>query len=118
VARLIADLKSGDRTAQIAAVKKAAQFRDLPEEIVAAAIELHEQTKNEEVRGAIEAAAREIGSRQVCYRPEEVARVRELSNLRVTNEQTYATDADATLRLTLAIAGNGANFVVIKPAAG
>ena len=116
VQKLIADLTSGDRATELAAVKKAISFGEIPQGVVAAAIELYEATKHEEVRAAIREAVRQIQIAQVCYRSEEVARVRELSLVRVTNESSHAVGADGTLRLRPAVAGNGASFLVIEPA--
>jgi hypothetical protein len=116
VQKLLADLRSGDRASQMAAVKKAAAFSDVPEEVIGAAIKLYEETKHQEVRSAIEEATREIQTRQICYSPEEVAQVRGLSALRVTKEATCAVGADGTLRLAVAVAANGANYVVMEPA--
>ena len=116
VERLIADLAGGDRTAQLAAVRRAATFSELPQGIVAAAFELHEKTQDAEVRAAIEEVGRQVMTRQQCYAADEVARVKELSQLRVTNESSHAADADGTLRLSLNVAANGANFIVIEPA--
>jgi len=68
------------------------------------------------VRAAVEQAGRQLLARQVCYRPEEVARIRELSMLRVTNQRRLAAESDGALRLSVPLAANGANFVVIEPA--
>ena len=115
VQKLLANLQSGNRAAQIAAVKKAASLRDVPEEVIGVVIKLYEETKHEEVRTAIEEAVRQIQTRQVCYSTEEVAKVRELSVLRVTKESTHAVGAGGALQLAVTIAANGANFVVIEP---
>jgi len=99
---------------QIAAVKKAASFSDIPQGVVIAAIRLYEETEHEEVRAAIRQVVQQIQTADVCYRPEEVARVRALSVLQVTKESSHAVDAHGTLRLPLTVAANGANFVVIE----
>ncbi len=117
VDKLIAGLAGTDRAVQMAAVKKASSFGELPEGILTAAIELYEQTKDEEVRAAIRQAASQIQARQVCYSPEEVARILKLSVLRATRRRSRVVGADGTLSLPLAVAANGANFVVIEPAA-
>jgi len=114
VQKLIADLASSDRGVQIAAVKKAASFSDIPQGVVIAAIRLYEETEHEEVRAAIRQVVQQIQTADVCYRPEEVARVRALSVLQVTKESSHAVDAHGTLRLPLTVAANGANFVVIE----
>jgi hypothetical protein len=116
VERLIENLASDDRTEQIAAVKKALSLGDLPEELLVAAMQLYERTQDREVRAAIEAAGRQIQKRQVCYLPEEVVRVQELSELRVTKQSHHAASGGGRARLSLAVAANGANFVVIEPA--
>lgn len=58
-----------------------------------------------------------IQAAQVCYRPDEVAQVRQRSVLPVTKESTHAVGTDGALRLPLAVAANGTNSVVIQPAA-
>lgn len=115
VERLIADLAGGDRAAQLAAVRRAATFSELPQGLIAAAFQLHEKTQDAEVRTAIEEAGRRVLTGQQCYTPDEVARVQELSQLRVTSESNHAVAADGTLRLPATIAANGANFLVIGP---
>jgi hypothetical protein len=100
----------------MAAVKRAASFHELPAGVLTAALELYEATTDEGVRAAIKEAGRQIQARQVCYRPQEVGRVRELSLLRATKESIRAVGPDGVLRLPLAVAANGANFVVVKPA--
>ena len=115
VDRIIAALNGADRAAQLAAIKKAASFRAPPQAILAAALQLHEKTKDADVLAAIEEAGRQIQSRQPCYRPEEVNRIRELSNPSVTKESRRAVEADGRLRLSFDLAANGANFVIIEP---
>ena len=53
-------------------------------------------------------------NRQLCYRPGEVARVKDLSELRVTKTTDHAAGADGVLRLRLDCAANGANVVVLE----
>jgi hypothetical protein len=118
VERLIEDLQSGNCETQIAAVKKAASLGDPPEEILVAALELYERTRDKDVRAAIEAAGRQVQKRQVCYTPEEAAQVEDLSKLRITKQSRHKTDADGNVCLTLTVAANGANFVVIQPRSG
>jgi len=115
VQKLLADLQSGDRDSQVAAVKKAATFGDVPEKIVTVTIKLYEETKHQEVRTAIEQALRQALGRQICYSPKDVAQVLELSVLRVTKELIHSVRADGMLQLNVAIAANGANFVTIEP---
>jgi hypothetical protein len=116
VERLIADLASGDRAVQIAAIKKVASFRDIPQEVIGVALKLYQRTEHKDVRTAIEEAGRQIQVHQTCYSPEDMARVRELSVLRVTNESIRSVGADGTLRLKIAVAANGVNFVKIERA--
>lgn len=56
-------------------------------------------------------------SEQICYSAGEVARLQELSTLHVTRDSQHDVGAGGTLRLPLTVAANGANFVVIEPAA-
>jgi hypothetical protein len=117
VASLLAGLASEDPAAQIAAVKKAAAFRDVPEAVLVAAMELHQATKEEDVRVAIEEAGRRVMTRQSCYDPNEIARIQELSQLCVTKSSTLAVETDGVLSLSFTVAANGVNFLVIEPAA-
>jgi hypothetical protein len=116
VEQLLADLAGGDPAAQMAAVRKATAFSEVPQGLLAAAFELYNKTKSEELRTAIQDAGRQMLNRQQCYRPDEVARIKELSELRVTKTTNHATGADGVLRMTLDVAANGANFVVLEPA--
>ena len=97
------------------AVRRAATFSELPQDLIAAAFQLHEKTQDAEVRTAIEEAGRRVLTGQQCYTPDEAARVKELSQLRATSESSHAAAADGTLRLPATIAANGANFLVIGP---
>ena len=115
VQKLIADLQSSDRAVQIDAAKKAASFSKLPEEVTGVAFKIYMETKHKEVRTALEEAMRQIKVRQECYSPQELAQVRQLSLLRVTKESIHAAGANGALPLAVAIAANGANFVVIEP---
>lgn len=54
-------------------------------------------------------------SRQVCYTPNEVKQIRQLSTLSVTKESHRVADRERVLRLPLTVAANGANFVIIQP---
>jgi hypothetical protein len=116
VERFVNNLSSDDRQAQLAAVKSAASLGDLPEELLVAAMQLYERTKDKEVRAAIESAGRQIQQRQVCYAPEEVARVQKLAELRITKQSRHKVGAEGSVHLFLTVAANGANFVVIEPA--
>jgi len=42
--------------------------------------------------------------------------VKELSQLRLTNESTHAADATSRLHVPVTVAANGANFLVIEAA--
>jgi hypothetical protein len=111
---LIADLTGDDRDAQLAAIRRASSAGRLPQELLIAAMQLYENTTDQEIRDEILRAGRRIHARQVCYRPEDVNRIRELSTLHGTNQSTHSVDGQ--LRLTIDLAGNGVNFVVIRPA--
>ena len=117
VEQLLADLAGGDPAAQIAAAKRASAFSEVPEGVLAAAFQLYNKIKDEAVRTALQDAGQQMLGRQPCYRPEEVARIKELSELRVTKTSNHAIGADGVLRLPLDVAANGANFIVIEPVA-
>ena len=116
VARLTADLTSGERARQLAAIRQVPLFRDLPQSLLETALQVHQETKDAELRAAIEQAGRQLLTPQASYRPDEVARIRELSELRETNRRRVAAEPGGVLRLSLPVAANGANFVVIEPA--
>jgi hypothetical protein len=112
---LISDLTSGDRALQLAAIRRAATFGSLPASLGEAAFGLYEQTEDPEIRKELEQAGQRIQARQVCYSPKEVNRVRKLSTLRVTDTAVRAGESDGQLNLQVPLAGNGANFLVIRP---
>lgn len=55
--------------------------------------------------------------REICYSAEEARRLQELSMLHVTKDSRHNVGAGGTLRLPITLAANGANFIVIEPAA-
>ncbi len=65
---------------------------------------------------ALELRDRPAG-KQICYSAGDAARLQQLSTLHVTGDSHRDVSADGTLRLRLTVAANGANFVVIEPAA-
>lgn len=89
-------------------------FAEVPEDLLAVAINLYEETKNEDVRTAIEQAGQRLSGQELCYRPDEVAPIRELSHLRLTKEYTASQDVDGRLQLRVDVAANGANFIRIQ----
>ena len=113
---MLAGLAGDDRAAQLAAVRKAASFNELPQAVLVAALQLHETTNDEEVRTAIEEAGRRLMTQPQCFDPQEVARVKELSELHVTRESRQSASTDRTLRLPVSVTSNGANFVMIERA--
>jgi hypothetical protein len=115
VEKLVADLRDPRRDVQIAAVKKAASLGEVAQVVFTAVLRLYEETDDLEVRAAIEEATRQVLTRQVCYRPEEVAEVRALSALRVTGESNVTAGPGGKLELSVAISANGASFVVLEP---
>jgi hypothetical protein len=70
------------------------------------------------VRSAIEAAGRRIFAQPQCFDPQAVARIKEMSQLHVTNEYRQATGAERSVRLPMVVAANGANFLVVQPGKG
>ena len=114
VAQLLAGFSDNDPAVQLAAVKRAATYDELPEPIVGAAFRLHETTKDEMIRATIEEAGKRITNRQPGFDPVQVARVKELSELHVTRQSQLKADGTGRVRFTIPVAGNGANFVVIE----
>ncbi|MCX7013059.1 MAG: hypothetical protein NTW86_10970 [Candidatus Sumerlaeota bacterium] len=115
VEQIMAALNGDDSAAQIAALKKAASLRDLPDAVPGALMQLHQRTKDAKVKAATADAMVRIVASPACYSPEEVSQVRELSELAVTKEWRCAVDAEGRLHLPVDLAANGANFVVIEP---
>jgi hypothetical protein len=114
VQALITQLMSTDPARQLAAIKETASLPVVPEEIVAAAFQLYERTSDEAVRKALVQAAQRVATRQVCYTPAEVERVRDLSTLTVTSQSHRVVDRDGALQVPLTVAANGANFVIVQ----
>jgi hypothetical protein len=52
-----------------------------------------------------------------CYSAEEAGRLKEMSMLHVTKDSRHSVGAGGTLRLPVTVMANGADFVVIEPAA-
>ncbi len=116
IQRVISSLRNGDSSAQIAATKEAAEFWDIPNEVLSAAVEVVNETSDPDVVAACIGLVLMDQNRRPSYSPEEVGRVRDLSVLKVTNESTLAVDADNRMPLTATITANGACFLVIEPA--
>jgi hypothetical protein len=114
VAQLLAGFSDQDPVVQLAAVKQAATFADLPESVVGAAYQLHQTTKDEEIRAAIEQAGKRIVTRQPGFDPMQVARIKELSELRATRRSQIQADSVGRFRFKVPVAANGANVVVMK----
>ena len=74
---------------------------------------LIQNTQDEELRAGATDAALRINARE-AYGPDVLRQVEELSRLRSTATSTHAVDAEGQLQLKLAVAGNGANVVVIE----
>jgi hypothetical protein len=115
VDKLIDQLNSDDKAAQLAAIKNAASLSAIPERLAAAAFRLYERSKDDAARKAIIQAGQKALGKQVCYTPDEVERVRKLSTLSVTKESHRTADRDGTLTLPLTVAANGASFVIVQP---
>ncbi len=114
VARLLEGLNHAEPAEQLAAVRLAATFDELPETVVTAAFRLHAATTDEMLRAELEAAGQRIMTRQPGFTPADVARVKELSQLRATREATVAADAEGHVILSLDVAANGVNFVILE----
>jgi hypothetical protein len=95
-------------------VKEAATYDGLPESVLAAAFRLHQTTKDETIKAAIEEAGERITTRRPGFDPTQVARVQELSELHVTRQSQLKTDGSGRVRFTIPVAANGANFVVME----
>jgi hypothetical protein len=111
---LLADFADPDTAVQLAAVKRAASYDELPDVVMTAAFRLHQATTDQSLREAIEAAGQQLGARQSGFDPEQVARVKELSQLQVTQESPLRPDSGGHMRLSIPVAANGAAFVVIE----
>ena len=114
VAQLLAGFADQDPAVQLATVKRAAAYDELPEAVVGAAFQLYQTTKDETIRAAIEQAGQRIMNRQPGFDPVQVADVKELSELRVTGQSQLKSDGTGRVRLTFPVAANGANVVVLE----
>ena len=116
---LVAALGGTDREAQLAAINKLALFgesgRRVPQVVAEAVFALHQTTESNEVKSAIEVVAQKVFAQEAGYTEEEVAQIRELSQLHVTNESTHAVAENGEVQLSIPVAANGANFLVIEP---
>jgi hypothetical protein len=114
ITALTAGLSSSDPAIQLATVKQAAGFDELPESVAAVAFQLHQSTRDESVRAAIEEAGKRMLNRQPGFPPRQVARVQQLSQLRVTSESRLDADPNGRFRVVVPVAANGANVVVLQ----
>ena len=116
VQRVIGNMQSGNSRAQLSAIKEATSFRDIPDEIVSAAVALSEATSNPEVRDASIGLVLLKQDRRPSYSPEEVGKVRKLSELKIMNESILAAGRNSRLQFTTTLGANGANIIVLEPA--
>ncbi|MBI2478210.1 MAG: hypothetical protein HYV60_06090 [Planctomycetia bacterium] len=114
VARLLAGFSDQDPAVQLATVNQAATYDELPESVVGAAFQLHQSTKDEMIRAAIEQAGKRILTRQPGFDPMQVARIKALSELRVTRHTQLQADGTGRVRFKIPVAANGANVIVLE----
>jgi hypothetical protein len=109
-------LESHDAGAQLQALETLPKL-DAPTRQAALAVvfSLAGQAKDQRVRDAATAIVRSaLGP--VAYPAAEVEAIRKQSECHPTATSTHSLQAHGHLRLTVPVAGNGCNFVVIKPA--
>ena len=114
VTQLLAGFSDNDPAVQLASVKKAATYDELPDSLVGAAFQLYQSTKDETIRATIEEAGKRIMTRQPGFDPVQVARIKELSELHITRQSQLKADGSGRIRFKIPVAANGANFVVIE----
>jgi hypothetical protein len=109
-------MQGGSSRAQLSAIKEASAFRDIPDEVVSAAAALSQATRNPDVRDASIGLVLLKQDRRPAYSPEEVGKVRKLSELKITNESILAAGRNSRLQFTTTLGANGANIIVLEPA--
>lgn len=106
-------LSSDDPGHQRSAVQTMIRLSQLPESLLMATLQLYQSTEDEGLKAAIEIAGQKLLKGKRNFAAHEVARIKELAELRATDQNTC--QSNGALRLSLTVAGNGANFVVIEP---
>lgn len=115
VPRLVAILTGNDREAQLAAIQQLTRYRDVPEPVLVAALQLHQATTHEDIRLAIEEAGKKVMNRQASFTPADAERIEQASRQQVTDRRRAKAGADGSLRLTVPVSANGSTFVVLRP---
>jgi hypothetical protein len=114
--RLIKVFEGDDEEAQIKAILRVVSFGAAGTPVHEAIGALHERTKSDRIRKSISIVANQTNQKAPACSSDEIAEVERLSKQQVTGDSIQTVAADGTLRLSVAVAGNGANFVVIEPA--
>ena len=105
---------SSDRETQLAGLEKVAALGVATQPVGEALYHLAEKTDDKTVRtAALRAFARLKGPR--CYPAQEIEKVESLATLRPTNSSKHRMAAEGPLRLTVRVAANGVNFLIIGP---
>lgn len=111
---LVERLEQGAAERRIAALERLGELGPAARPALAKISQLAQESEDEAVKQAAVAALFRLAAHQPVYSPEEVAEVQRQAQLRATRDST-PTAADGRLRLRLALAGNGVNFVVLEP---
>jgi hypothetical protein len=119
IAKQLAALRSDDRAARQDALKKLPTLGPAAlREALPAAIEIALEAKDDQLRADIEELVRAIflgGAAVEAFPADDVERIQQLAVARATAESLVPRDANGTLRVTVRLAGNGANVLILEP---
>jgi len=105
-------LESDEADSQLQAVHMLAELGPAAKPATSFLVEAIQNTEDDRLRAEATGALWKINSPQP-YPADVVRKVEELSTLRSTGSSEHAVDAEGNLRLSVPIAANGANFLVI-----
>lgn len=108
-------LAGDDRESKLQALQKLAALGPAARSAAAPVLRLIGDSRDEAILEAGKEIFRQLLASPVCYSPEEVKQVQQLSELRVTAARVQTRDPSGGLKLITRIDGNGAAFLVIEP---
>src|SRR5262249_29684086 len=114
----IRDLDGGDRAAQSAAIKFLGSLGPAAQAAIPAPQKLSGRAPNGDIGSAANQAVGRIIFPVTVYPRAEIEPIEEQAKLRSTATARHDVEAGGLLPLTLRVAGNGLNFVVIEPEHG
>ncbi len=111
----LADLKSDQKTEQLAGLEKLASLGRAAESALLAVFQLAQQSDDQQVKEKAMALGRNLMGPDV-YSPADVNQIEDLSRLQKTDSRTADIAAGGNLTVAARVAGNGACFLVIESA--